>query len=269
MLKKSWFQLLFSLLAIILLFFVLAPLVQLIIGSSPKLLLETASNREVSRTILLTFKASFVATLLSLLLGIPLAYLLARVDFPGKVLVEGIMNLPVIIPHTAAGIALLTVYGNRFFLGKFFKIFGISFVGEFAGIVVAMMFVGMPFLLNDTLEGFRSIDTRLEKVSRSLGASAAQSFFKIALPLNISHIISGSLMMWARGLSEFGAVVIMAYHPMTAPILIYERFTSFGLKYSRPIAAIMVMASLVIFIILRIVNSKMSKSNRRTREKHA
>lgn len=269
MLKKSWFQLLFSFLAILLLFFVLAPIVQLITGSSPELLLETARDSDVYNTILLTFKASFVATIISLLLGIPLAYLLARVDFPAKVFIEGIMNLPVIIPHTAAGIALLTVYGNRFFLGKFFNIFGISFVGEFAGIVVAMMFVGMPFLLNDTLEGFRSIDRRLEKVARSLGASPAQTFFKIALPLNTSHIISGSLMMWARGLSEFGAVVIMAYHPMTAPILIYERFTSFGLKYSRPIAAIMVMASLLIFILLRIVNNKMGQDDQELRDNNA
>lgn len=269
MLKKSWFQLLFSFLAILLLFFVLAPIVQLITGSSPELLLETARDSDVYNTILLTFKASFAATVLSLLLGIPLAYILARVDFPAKVFIEGIMNLPVIIPHTAAGIALLTVYGSRFFLGRFFNIFGISFVGEFAGIVVAMMFVGMPFLLNDTLEGFRAIDPRLEKVARSLGASPAQAFFKIALPLNTSHIISGSLMMWARGLSEFGAVVIMAYHPMTAPILIYERFTSFGLKYSRPIAAIMVMASLVIFIILRLVNNKMGRNDQNLRDNNA
>lgn len=262
MIKKAWFQLSVTILSIILIFFVMVPIVKLVFGSSPELLVNTAKEKEVYSTILLTFKASLAATLLSLILGIPLAYFLARADFSAKVIIEGIINLPVIIPHTAAGIALLTVYGNNFFLGKFFNLFGISFVGRFAGIVVAMMFVGIPFLLNDALEGFKSIDPRLEKVSRSLGASPAQTFFKIALPLNSSHIISGSLMMWARGLSEFGAVVIMAYHPMTAPVLIYERFASFGLKYSRPIAAIMVIASLIIFIILRLVNNRIGMFQR-------
>ncbi|MGM0410473.1 MAG: ABC transporter permease subunit [Bacillota bacterium] len=264
MLKNSFFHFIITILSLVLLFFVLAPIFNLVFGSSADILLETIKEKEVYNTILRTFKASLVATLFSILLAVPLAYLLARFDFPGKVLIEGLMNLPVIIPHTAAGIALLTVFGNSFFLGKFFSNFNISFVGEFAGIVIAMMFVSMPFLLNDAIEGFRSIDIRLEKVARSLGASPAQTFFKIALPLNFSHIISGSLMMWARGLSEFGAVTILAYHPMSAPVLIYERFTSFGLKYSRPIAAIMVIASLIVFIILRLVNSKMSSIENRS-----
>ncbi|MGM0438008.1 MAG: ABC transporter permease subunit [Bacillota bacterium] len=264
MIKKSFFNFVITILSLILIFFVLAPIFKLVFGSSPGLLLETVKEKEVYSTILRTFQASLVATFISIILAVPLAYLLARGDFPGKVFIEGIMNLPVIIPHTAAGIALLTVFGNRFFLGKFFSNFNLSFVGEFAGIVVAMMFVSMPFLLNDAVEGFRSIDVRLEKVARSLGASPAQTFFKIALPLNLSHIISGSLMMWARGLSEFGAVVILAYHPMSAPVLIYERFTSFGLKYSRPIAAIMVVASLIVFIVLRLVNEKMNSVENRS-----
>lgn len=264
MIKKSFFNFIITILSLILIFFVLAPIFKLVFGSSPGLLLETVKEKEVYSTILRTFQASLVATFISIILAVPLAYLLARGDFPGKVFIEGIMNLPVIIPHTAAGIALLTVFGNRFFLGKFFSNFNLSFVGEFAGIVVAMMFVSMPFLLNDAVEGFRSIDVRLEKVARSLGASPAQTFFKIALPLNLSHIISGSLMMWARGLSEFGAVVILAYHPMSAPVLIYERFTSFGLKYSRPIAAIMVVASLIVFIVLRLVNEKMNSVENRS-----
>ena len=254
--KQIWFTFIISLLSVILVFFILAPIVKLVTGSSTELIMETVKDREVYNSILLTFKASLVATLFSLLLGVPLAYLLARAEFPGKSIIEGIINLPVIIPHTAAGIALLTVFGNRFFLGKFFNIFGISFVGKFAGIVIAMMFVSVPFLISETVEGFRSIDVRLEKVARTLGASPAGAFFRIALPLNKGHILSGSMMMWARGLSEFGAVVILAYHPMIAPVLIYERFTSFGLKYSRPVAALMVIASLVIFIIMRFINTK-------------
>ncbi|MBM7623405.1 ABC transporter permease [Sporohalobacter salinus] len=259
--NRSIFKLVLSLLSILLLFFILAPLTKLLTGSSTELILSTLQEQKVYNSLLTTFKASLVATLITLFLGIPLAYLLARGNFPGQALIEGIINLPVIIPHTAAGIALLTVFGSQFFGGKFFSKLGIEFVGEFAGIVIGMMFVSLPFLVNEVKEGFRSIDDRLEKVSRTLGATPAQTFFKVALPLNKNHIISGSVMMWGRGLSEFGAVVILAYHPMTAPILIYERFTSYGLKYSKPIAIVMVLVTLSIFIGLRLLYGREGEKN--------
>ncbi|MGY4686764.1 ABC transporter permease subunit [Petrotoga sp. DB-2] len=262
MIKKAWFELILSFLGILLLFFIATPVAKLIFGVEPQVLIDTVKEEEVYSSILLTFSASLVATLISILLGVPLAYLLARKDFFGKSFVESLIDIPVIIPHTAAGIALLMVFGRNFFLGRFFSIFGIEFVGEFAGIVVAMMFVSMPFLVNEVKEGFKSIDVKLEKVARSLGSSSARTFFKVSLPLNFNHLISGSLMMWARGLSEFGAVVILAYHPMTASVLIYERFTSFGLKYSSPVAAIMVITSLIVFIFLTLINRKNSVEGR-------
>jgi len=253
---RSLFDLILTLLSAVLLFFILAPLLKLLVGSDINLILTTIQEQEVYQSLLTTFKASLVATLITLCLGIPLAYLLARGTFFGKSIIEGIINLPVIIPHTAAGIALLTVFGSRFFGGRLFGYLGLEFMGHFAGIVIGMMFVSLPFLVNEAKEGFRAIDVRLEKVSRTLGATPAQTFFKVALPLNLNHIISGAVMMWGRGLSEFGAVVILAYHPMTAPILVYERFTSYGLKYSKPIAIIMIMVTLVIFIGLRLLYSK-------------
>lgn len=261
MIKKAWFEFLLSFLGILLLFFIAAPIVKLVFGVDPQIVVDTVKEEEVYSSILRTFGASLVATIISIILGVPLGYLLARKDFYGKSFVESLINIPVIIPHTAAGIALLTVFGRNFFLGKFFSIFGINFVGEFAGIVIAMMFVSMPFLVNEVKEGFRSIDVKLEKVARSLGSSPAQTFFRVSLPLNFNHLISGSLMMWARGLSEFGAVVILAYHPMTASVLIYERFTSYGLKYSGPVAAIMVVTSLLVFILLTLLNKRNSSKS--------
>lgn len=252
--RMPWFHLALGTLSALLLFFVGAPIAKLVLGSSPGAVIGTLAEREVYESILITFEASLVATLISLVLGVPLAYILARFDFPGKSFVEGVIDLPVIIPHTAAGIALLFVFGRRYFPGNLFSRLGVDFVNEFAGIVVAMMFVSVPLLVNAVKEGFRSIDVRLEKVARTLGASPAQAFFKVALPLNLNHIVSGALMMWARGLSEFGAVVVLAYHPLTAPVVIYQRFTSYGLKYSSPVAVAMVGISLVVFIVLRLVN---------------
>lgn len=257
--KGSFFHLILSLLSILLLLFILIPIVKLVTGSSVELVLTTLQEQAVYKSLFVTFKASLVATLLTLFLGVPLAYLLARKDFTGKALLEGIIDIPVMVPHTAAGIALLTVYGNQFFGGKLFGYLGIEFIGNFAGIVIGMMFVSLPFLVNEAKEGFRMIDSRLEKVARTLGATPAQSFFKVALPLNLNHIISGAVMMWARGLSEFGAVVVLAYHPMTASVLIYERFTSYGLKYSRPIAIVMIFVTSIIFVGLRLIHSKGEK----------
>lgn len=260
MVKKAWFKFVMSILAMILLFFILAPILKLILGTEYEVMVETVQDKEIMSSILLTFYASLTATILSILTGVPLAYLLARVDFYGKSVVEGLINLPIIIPHTAAGIALLTVFGGRFFLGRFFNKLGINFVGSFYGIVIAMMFVSMPFLVNEAKEGFKSIDVRYEKVARSLGYSPYKTFMKVSFPMNLNHIISGSLLMWARGLSEFGAVVILAYHPMTAPILIYERFTSYGLKYATPVAAIMVIISIIIFTVISMINNNHNRS---------
>ncbi|MGM0471996.1 MAG: ABC transporter permease [Bacillota bacterium] len=256
MMRKSLFNLVLGLLSILLLIFILLPIGKLLTGSDVKLVVDTLQEKEVYQSLLMTFKASLVATIITLIFGIPLAYLLARRDFPGQALIEGIIDLPVIIPHTAAGIALLTVYGRKFIGGRLFSYLGIEFVGQFAGVVIAMMFVSLPFLINEAKEGFRAIDERLEKVSRTLGASQTQTFFKVALPLNLHHILSGAVMMWGRGLSEFGAVVILAYHPITAPVLIYERFASYGLKYSSPIAVAMVTVTLLIFVGLRFLHQK-------------
>jgi molybdate/tungstate transport system permease protein len=91
----------------------------------------------------------------------------------------------------------------------------------------------------------------MEKVARTLGASPWQAFSRISFPLAWRGIFSGSIMMWARGISEFGAVVIIAYHPMIAPILVYERFETYGLNYARPIAVILIIVAIIVFILLR------------------
>ncbi len=166
-------------------------------------------------------------------------------------MLEGIIDIPVVVPHTAAGIALLFVFGRNFLIGKAFANLGISFVDSLAGIVIAMLFISVPFLINSAKEGFNKVDVRLEKVSRSLGASAWQTFTRVTLPLAWRSILSGNIMMWARGISEFGAVIILTYYPMTAPTLIYQRYETLGLSYSQPVAALLIIICVVSFILLR------------------
>lgn len=253
---KKWFAtnnmtLTFVLLGAIIFLFIMVPLLKMIIASDPQVLFNTLLDSEVRYAIWLSLYAALIATAVGFLLGVPLAYLLARVDFPGKSLVEGLIDVPIVVPHTAAGIALLFVFGRQFLVGKAFHFMGIDFVDSTAGIVIAMLFVSIPFLIDSAKEGFKKVDVRLEKVSRTLGASPWQAFFKISFPLAWRSILAGNIMMWARGISEFGAVIILAYHPMIAPTLILERFESYGLPYSQPVAAILIILCLFVFVGLR------------------
>ena len=126
--------------------------------------------------------------------------------------------------------------------------------------MLAMAFVSLPYLINAARDGFLGVPERLEKAALTLGASPTRVFFTVSLPLAWKNILSGLILMFARGMSEFGAVVIIAYHPMITPVLIYERFTSFGLKYAQPVSVIFILVVLVFFLILRLLLSNTKKS---------
>lgn len=248
------FQLFLILLSGIVLLFIIGPLVGMFVATSPDQLFESSKDPDVQRSIGLTLWVSMAATLVFALGGIPLAYLLARKDFALKRFVLGIIDLPIVIPHSAAGIAILGFVSRDSYLGKLASMLGIDFVGEPAGIAIAMAFVSIPFLINAARDGFSAVPIRLELAAFNLGASQARVFFTISLPLAWRNIVSGLILMFARGMSEFGAVIIVAYHPMVTPVLIWERFSSFGINYARPVAAIFIIVSLIFFIALRFLS---------------
>ena len=241
----------FLLLGALILLFVFIPLAKTVFSSSPGLLWQTLREPEVLNSIWLTLYTALLATVVGLLLGVPLAYFLARHEFRGKRFVEAIIDVPIVVPHTAAGIALLFVFGQRFLLGRAFHAIGIDFVLSMPGIVIAMLFVSVPFLIDSAKQGFEKVDERLEKVARTLGASPWQTFFRVSLPLAKGSIFGGSVMMWARGISEFGAVLVLCSYPTIAPILVYTRLEEYGLDYALPVATLLVIICLVVFVGLR------------------
>lgn len=226
------------------------------LSTSSNDILISLKDTEVNQSIWITLGSSILGTFIFSLAAIPLAYILARKNFPFKNLILGIIDLPIVIPHTAAGIALLGIISRNTLLGKTANFLGFNFVGSIWGIMLGMAFVSLPFLINAAREGFAGVPERLEKAAMNLGASKIKTFFKISIPLAWRSIIAGFILMFARGISEFGAIVIIAYHPMTTPVLIYERFGSFGLQYTRPIAVIVILISLIIFLILRFFAAK-------------
>ncbi|MCX6233507.1 MAG: ABC transporter permease [Bacteroidetes bacterium] len=251
MIKRDGFHLLFTFLGGLVLLFIIAPLLGMFLKTGPTDLVKTAQDAEVTRSIWLTLWTSMLATIVFGAGAIPLAWLLARKNFRFKQLILGIIDLPIVIPHSAAGIAVLGFISRDSVVGKAASLVGINFIGHPAGIAVAMAFVSIPFLINAARDGFASVPLRLEHAALNLGARPSRVFFSISLPLAWRNIVSGLIMMFARGMSEFGAVVIVAYHPMITPVLIYERFGAFGLKYARPVSVIFILISLLFFILLR------------------
>lgn len=245
------FPRLFFVLSGFLLLFVILPLGGAILAAQPSALLRTLEDPAISRSLGLTFLAAAIATGIALVCGLPLAYILARSDFSGKRVLESIIDLPLVIPHTAAGIALLMVLGRQGILGKPLAQLGLFFTDNLGGIVAAMLFVSLPYLVDTSRDSFAQVDAEIERVAMIDGATPWQAFWLVTLPLAWRGVVGGALMMWARGISEFGAVVILVYNPKIVPVLIYERFEGFGLSAALPVAVILILVVLVIFTLLR------------------
>ncbi|MDD2336315.1 MAG: ABC transporter permease [Geobacteraceae bacterium] len=239
--------------SVIILLFILLPLLRMVTQPSLDDLLVTISDPEVRASLWLSIYTAGSAAAIAFLFGTPLAYLLARHDFFGKKLVESVIDLPIVIPHPVVGIAILSLAGRNHWLGKVMASFGLSILGSVTGIIAVMTFVGLPFYVNAAKAGFEGVPVRLERVARSLGANPAAVFFRVTAPLTWRHMLCGIILCAARAVSEFGAVVIVAYHPMIAPVLMFERFTAYGLKYSQPVAVWLILACLGLFLLLRLV----------------
>ena len=266
MLKKTFkylhqrrLTLTFLLIGLVLLLFIFIPLGKMIFSSSPSVLWNTLLDKEVRDSIWLSLYTALIATAFGLFFGVPLAYFLARHDFRGQRLVEALIDGPIVVPHVAAGIALLFVFGKSYFGGKAFDTIGIGFRDAVPGIIIAMIFVSVPFLINSAKQGFEEVDERLEKVARTLGASPWQTFFKISLPLARRSIFGGTVMMWARSISEFGAVVVLTSYPPIASVLVYQRLETHGLEYALPVASLLIIITMVIFVVLRYLTYRSKK----------
>jgi len=248
---RGWLSAVFAAAGALLLLFFAVPIAAMIAKESPGVLWETLLEPAVASALWVSVSAAALAAAAALLAGVPLGFLLARREFAGKALIAALVDMPVVVPHLVAGIALVTVLKPDGVFGAPAGVLGIDFVDALPGTVAAMLFVSAPFVVNAARSAFEAVDVRLEAASRGLGASPARTFFRVSLPLARGGIISGAVMAWARAVSEFGAVLVIAYYPRVGPTLIYERFTSFGLKGSRPVAVLLVIVSLAIFAILR------------------
>jgi len=214
-------------------------------------LASVATESGVIEAILLTIVAALVAVVFLLIFCTPLAYVLARSTSRWKGIVENLVDIPLVLPHTVAGLMVYLLFMYRGPVGDPIRSMGIVFEDAFFGIVVAMIFVASPYYINAVREGFEKVPVHLENVARTLGASRFHAFQSITLPLSTRHLLSGSFLAWGRAVGEFAAVVMIAYFPMVVSTLIYQRFTTGGLAESRSVAFIMIIICIAVFIVFR------------------
>jgi len=214
-------------------------------------LIEVATQKQVINAILITFAAGLVAVFILLIFGTPLAYVLARTHSRVNQVIESIIDLPLVLPHTVAGLMVYILFMQRGLIGAPFKQLGIVFEDAFPGIVVAMIFVSTPFYVNSVREGFQKVPVHMENVARTLGATRFRAFLLIVLPSSARHILNGSILAWGRGISEFAAIIMIAYYPMVISTLIYYDFTTGGIKESTAVAFVMIIVCLGVFLVLR------------------
>jgi molybdate/tungstate transport system permease protein len=206
-----------------------------------------------------SFYCALLATVFAFVLGVPLAYLFARYEFRGKKLMDSLIDLPILIPHNAAGIALIAVFSSSSLIGGIFGQLGVHFIDTIFGVVVAMAFVSAPFMIRSAQEAFASVDPKIEYVARSLGASRFSVFTEVIMPSALKGILTGCILTWARAVSEFGAVVMLAYYPMTAPVYLDYVYTTYKWPAALPITGLLLILAVIVLIVFRLATDRPAK----------
>ena len=210
-----------------------------------------AMKTELRRSLVLTAATASAATGVTVALGTPLAWLLARGRMPGATVVSALLDLPLLIPHPVAGIALLLAFGRGSPAGGILEQLGVAIVGSPVGITLAMLFVSAPLYVSGAREAIARVDERYESVARTLGDSPFRAAWRVTRPLSGRGLLAAAVVMWARAVSEFGAIVVLTYNPKVVSVLSYDRFTRFGVGAVLPVAAVLVILALVPLVVLR------------------
>jgi molybdate transport system permease protein len=213
----------------------------------------------VSPPVLAALKLSLICSLwavaLSVVLGLPLAWLLARVDFPGRSVLRGVATLPVVLPPVVGGVALLLALGRRGLVGRWLdSTFGVTLFGSVPAVIIAETFVAMPFLVISVEAALRSIDRRFEDAAQTLGASRWTVFRRVTVPLIARSVGAGALLAWARALGEFGATITFAGNlperTQTIPLAVYIELQR-EVEGAIALSMILVAISLAVLVALR------------------
>ena len=246
-------------LSVPLLGFLLLPLMALLLRVSPEQLISHLGQSMVVQAITLSFSTTLIATALTIVLGTPLAYLLARRRFRWQRVIDTLIDLPTVLPPAVAGLALLMAFGRQGLIGGLLNDLGLQIAFSQTAVILAQLFVGAPFYIRSARVGFASVSFDLEQAAALDGAHGGQIFRLVTLPLAWSNLVSGAVMTWARALGEFGATMIFAGNfpgrTQTMPLAIYLGF-EMDLDIALTLSVILIACS---FAVLMIVKSLLNR----------
>jgi sulfate transport system permease protein len=239
---------------------VLLPLMALIVktaGLSWQGFWDTVTDAQVMASYRLSFGSALIAALVNVVFGLLMAWVLVRYDFPGRALVDGLIDLPFALPTAIAGLALTALYSQQGWIGRWLEPLGIQVAFTPLGVIVAMIFVGFPFVVRSVQPVLAELDKSLEEAASSLGASPLQNFLHVALPTVRPALLTGFAMAFARGIGEYGSVIFIAgnipFVSEISPLLIVTKLEQFDYAGATAIALVLLLASFLMLLLINLI----------------
>jgi len=247
-------------------FIVLIPLCSLVVFSanlSFKEFVQVITRPRVLSSYYVSFKTAFIAAVIDAVMGMIMAWVLVRYEFPGKKIMNGIIELPFALPTAVAGISLTHLTTANGWIGSFFDRFGIKIAYTRIGITVALVFIGIPFVVRAVQPVLEKIDIQYEEAANILGANPRQTMMQVIFPEILPALIGGFTLSFARGLGEYGSVVFIAgnqpYKTEIAPLMIMSELQEYDYASATSIALVMLLVAFVILFVNAILQSRTSK----------
>jgi molybdate transport system permease protein len=254
--KKTIMQAGAAVLVAVVTLYLILPIIALFFRTTPELFLASLTDPEVISALMLSLTTSVISLIVIILFGTPFAYVHCRHQYPGKVLVDTIIDLPLVLPPAVAGLALLVLYGRAGLVGKYASLLGFSIAFTTLAVIMAQIFVASPFYLRQAKSLFDQLDPAYGQTARTLGASPARVFAKVVVPLTAGGLISGAVMTFGRALGEFGATIMFAGNlpgvTQTMPLAVYVNMAG-DFNAGISISILLVLISFAIMIAVRLL----------------
>lgn len=226
---------------------------------------EILSSERILKSLQLSFSSAIIAALINVVFGLLLAWCLVRYSFPGKRIVDALVDLPFALPTAVAGIALTSLYAPTGWIGQYLDPIGIKVAYTPIGITLALIFIGIPFVVRTVQPVLSDLETELEEAASALGANRFQIVTKVIFPILLPALITGFALAFARGVGEYGSVIFIAgnqpFETEIAPLMIISRLEEYDYAGATTIAVVMLLIS---FVMLFLINSLQAWASRRT-----
>jgi molybdate transport system permease protein len=258
--RRSWTYLVAGILIAAVTLYLALPIVALFLRMTPDLFLTTLHDPEVVSALWLSLFTTTISLALVIIVGTPFAYFHSRYSYPGKVIVDTLIDLPLVLPPAVAGVALLVLYGRVGILGRYLNMFGITLAFTTLAVIMAQIFVASPFYLRQAKSLFEQLDPAYEQTAKTLGASSLRTLVQITIPMTATGLVSGAVMTFGRALGEFGATIMFAGNlpgvTQTMPLAVYVGMEGSNINVGLTISILLVIISFAIMIAVRLIQKR-------------